>query len=241
MSNNIQGIQQLFGASLFTAITLVTTSSVAAQVQMAKLNNWRFYPDTKKLEITLSSGKTPQYFYLSEPPRLVVDIPDTKLGNISTQQNYTGSVQRVRVSQLNANVTRIVLDLAPDSAVDANKVQLQPISKQNPTRWVLRPAIVKAATKPSNVQGISPVRTRSPNNQLPTTPNYIQLPNTLSPITGLQQQPFVSVPPLNSPNPTPISNSPKQPSNFNNATSSTPPIPTLPNYPVIEFGQPLPK
>lgn len=225
MSNNIQKNQQLFGVSLFTVITLATSSIVTAQVQMAKLNNWRFYPDTKKLEITLSSGKTPQYFYLSEPPRLVVDIPDTKLGKISTQQNYTGSVQRVRVSQLNANVTRIVLDLAPGLAVEADKVQLQPISKQNPTRWVLRPTIVKAATKPSNVQSISPLS----NNQLPTAPNYIQLPNALPPITGFQQQPFVSVPPLNSPNPNPISNSPN------------PTVRTLPNYPVIEFGQPLPK
>ncbi len=228
MSNNIQGCKQLFGASLCTAMTLVTSSSIAAQVQMAKLNNWRFYPETKKLEITLSSSKTPQYFYLNEPPRLVVDIPDTQLGKVSTQQNYTGSVQRVRVSQLSANVTRIVLDLAPGSTVDANKVQLQPATRQNPTRWVLRPAIVKVAKQSSNFQ-------QSAKNQQPTTPSYVQLPSTLPPITGLQQQPFVSVPPLNSNNPTPKS------SNFNNANSSNPPVPTLPNYPVIEFGQPLPK
>lgn len=220
MSYNIQGSKQLFGTSLCVAITLFAYSSIAAQAQIAKLNNWRFYPDTKKLEITLSSGKTPQYFYLNEPPRLVLDIPDTQLGNVSTQQKYSGSVQRVRVSQMSANVTRIVLDLAPGSAVDANKVQLQPVSRKNPTRWVLRPAIVKAATKPNNPQ--------------PTNINSLQLPSTLPSINGTQQ-PLVSVPPLNSNNPTP------QPSNAVNANSSTSPVPTLPNYPVIEFGQPLPK
>lgn len=220
MSNNIQGSKQLLGISLCVAMTLFSLSSIAAGEQMAKLNNWRFHPDTKKLEITLSLGKTPQYFYLNEPPRLVVDIPDTQLGNVSTQEKYTGSVQRVRVSQMSANVTRIVLDLAPGSAVDANKVQLQPVSPKNPTRWVLRPAIIKVATKPNNPQS--------------TNVNYLQLPSTLPSING-SQQPSVTVPPLNANNPTP------QPSSVINANSSTPPVPTLPNYPVIEFGQPLPK
>lgn len=87
---------------------------------------------------------------------------------------------------------------------------------------------MKVAKQSSNFQ-------QSPKSQQPTTPSYIQLPSTLPPITGLQQQPFVSVPPLNSNNPT------LKPSNFNNTNSSTPPVPTLPNYPVIEFGQPLPK
>ncbi|BCL34135.1 hypothetical protein NSMS1_05820 [Nostoc sp. MS1] len=219
MSNNIQGRKQLLSISLCVAITLFAGSSLAAGEQMAKLNSWRFYPDTKKLEINLSSGKTPQYFYLNEPPRLVVDIPDTQLGNVATQQKYTGSVQRVRVSQMSANVTRIVLDLAPGSAVDSEKVQLQPVSRKNTTRWVLRPAIIKVAAKPNNPQ--------------PANVNYLQLPSTLPPITGMQ--PFVSVPPLNANNQAP------QASNFNNANSSNSPVPTLPNYPVIEFGQPLPK
>lgn len=219
MSNNIQASKQLFGTSLCVAITLFAGSSIAAGEQIAKLNSWRFYPDTKKLEITLSSGKTPQYFYLNEPPRLVVDIPDTQLGKVSTQQKYTGSVQRVRVSQMSANVTRIVLDLAPGSAVDSEKVQLQPVSRKNTTRWVLRPTIVKVAAKPNNPQ--------------PTNVNYLQLPSTLAPMTGMQ--PFVSVPPLNSNNQAP------QASNFNNTNSSPSPVPTLRNYPVIEFGQPLPK
>ncbi|HEY9803305.1 MAG TPA: AMIN domain-containing protein [Leptolyngbyaceae cyanobacterium] len=220
MSNNIQGSKQLFGTSLCVAITLFAGTSIAAVEQIAKLNNWRFYPDTKKLEITLSSGKTPQYFYLNEPPRLVVDIPDTQLGNVSTQEKYTGPVQRVRVSQMSANVTRIVLDLAPGSAVDANKVQLKPVSPKNSTRWVLHPTIVKVATKPSSQQ--------------PTNVNSLQLPSTL-PSINATQQPFVTVPPLNANNPTP------QPNTVVNANSSTPPAPTLPNFPVIEFGQPLPK
>ncbi|MBD2363961.1 AMIN domain-containing protein [Anabaena minutissima FACHB-250] len=225
--------KQLFSISLFAAYTLPATSTVAAQV--AKLNNWRFYPDAGKLEINLSVGKTPNYFYLSEPPRIVVDIPDTKLGNIPTQQNYAGAVQRIRVSQLNANVTRIVLDLATGIFVDPNQVKLQPISQQNPTRWVLLP-FIGGSRQLSNTNNSS-------SNPLPTQYNYLQLPNTLSPTITSPQQPFVTVPPLNSSNAVQIQNSPPSPTNFPTPTISTqpknPPITTNPV--VIEFGQPLPK
>jgi hypothetical protein len=224
--------KQLFSISLFAAFTLPTTSTIAAQV--AKLNNWRFYPDAGKLEINLSVGKTPNYFYLSEPPRIVVDIPDTKLGNIPTQQNYAGVVQRIRVSQLNANITRIVLDLATGVFVDPNQVKLQPISPQNPTRWVLRP-FISGSRQLSNTNNSS-------SNPLPTQYNYLQLPSTLPQTITSPQQSFVTVPPLNSSNPVQIPNSPPSPTNFPTPTISTQPNnpPNITNPVVIEFGQPLP-
>ncbi|WP_041555936.1 AMIN domain-containing protein [Nostoc sp. PCC 7524] len=228
-----QRSKRLFGMSVFVAITLQTVSSIAAQV--AKLNNWRFYPEGGKLEINLSSGKTPSYFYLAQPPRIVLDIPDTTLGNIPTEQNYNGAVQRIRVAQLNANVTRIVLDLAAGVFVDPSRVQLQPISRQNPTRWVLRPFITGSRQLGNN--------RNSPSNSAPPQYNYLQLPTSLPFATTNPQQPFVTVPPLNSITPTQIPNFPNQSNNPvvspNFPTPTTQPNPTNPI--VIEFGQPLPK
>ncbi|HIK07193.1 MAG TPA: AMIN domain-containing protein [Trichormus sp. M33_DOE_039] len=225
--------KQLFSISLFAAFTLPTTSAIAAQV--AKLNNWRFYPEAGKLEINLSVGKTPNYFYLSEPPRIVVDIPDTKLGYIPTQKNYTGAVQRVRVSQLNANITRIVLDLANGVVLDPNQVKLQPISQQNPTRWVLRP-FISGSRQLSNTK--NPPRS-SPPTQF-TQYNYLQLPSTLTPTFASPQQPLVTVPPLNSSNPVKTQNSsPSFPTPTISSQPNSPPKVTNPI--VIEFGQPIPK
>ena len=68
-------------------------------------------------------------------------MPATKLGYVPTKQNYSGPIQSIRVSQLKAGTTRIVMDLAPGSVLDPHQVQLQPVSWQNPTRWVLRPLI----------------------------------------------------------------------------------------------------
>lgn len=127
----------LFG--LYAAIAFNTNSSIAAPA--GKLQDWRFSPQGSQLEISVSAPVKPQYFYLSGPPRIVVDLPDTKLGYVPTQQNYNGAVRSVRVSQLNEDITRIVLDLAPGTFFDRNQVQLQPFSWENPTRWLFRPVI----------------------------------------------------------------------------------------------------
>ncbi|MBE9004137.1 AMIN domain-containing protein [Fortiea sp. LEGE XX443] len=253
--------QRLVAISLlgfYTAITLDTGSSNAAPI--AKLNDWRFYPEASQLEFTLSAGTTPHYFYLSQPPRLVIDLPDTKLGYVVTRQDYPGAIQRVRVSQLNASITRIVLDLAAGTLLDPQQVKLQPVSRYNPTRWVLRPFTSSSSLQPRNVQPA--VNSQPPNSynyypQTPTNlnpnPNYIQLPSTLPPITTNQQQPYITVPPLTPNNPTPIQGAILPPPNFSNQPGNLnnfpiPTIPSIPNYPsnerqieVIEFGQPLPK
>ncbi|TVP64675.1 MAG: AMIN domain-containing protein [Nodularia sp. (in: Bacteria)] len=224
--------------SLCAVIALQAGSSLAAPV--ARLNNWRFYPEAVKLEFNLSASTTPEYFYLAEPPRLVVDLPNTKLGDVPTTQNYVGAIQRIRVAQLNETVTRIVLDLADGNFVDSNQVQLQPVSRQNPTRWVLSPTITSyiPPTQAENFQS-------SPNL---TPSNYQLLPSTLSPITPNSQQPFVSVPPLNPSNSSELPDALLPPTSFSSPTSPDFSVPTTPNYQpdgsnieVIEFGQPLPK
>ncbi|MGI2903095.1 AMIN domain-containing protein [Tolypothrix sp. VBCCA 56010] len=219
----------LFG--LYAAITLKTNSSIAAET--ARLEDWRFYPEAFQLEINLSAGTTPRYFYLAQPPRMVVDLPDTKLGYVSTQENYSGAIQRIRVSQLNANVTRIVLDLAPGTSLDPNQVQLQPISAQNTTRWVLRPLIADGT---SSQQGNYP----PPSNLPPSNYNYpppSNLPPSNLPPSNYNYPPPSNLPPSNLPpsnyNYPPPSNLP--PSNYNYPPPSNLPPSNLPpsnyNYP----------
>lgn len=261
--------KQLFSISLLgfcAAIAFETCTTAATPV--AKLENWRFSPKTQQLEITLSAGTTPRYFYLTQPSRLVVDLPNTKLGKVTTQQNYSGAIKSIRVSQLNANDTRIVLDLTPGAVLNPKQIQLQPVSRKNSTRWVLRPVISgkTTAVKPGNSPPSpkkQPQTPQKPPTNLPVTTTNLQAPlltvpsisNDLpSTITNNSAQPFVTVPPL-TPNTSsqqpalilPPPSFPNQPGNLNSIPPfgmSEFPVPTIPNVPnpqVIEFGQPLPK
>ncbi|PIG94564.1 AMIN domain-containing protein [Gloeocapsopsis sp. IPPAS B-1203] len=150
----------------------------------ATLSNWRFDPATNQLEITLEAQTTPNYFLLEQPLRIVVDLPNTQLGKVTTQQDYSGAVRQVRVSQFDKNVTRIVLELAPDTVLNTGQmVQLQrTIQSAKGDRWVLRPQIAR---------------------QTPALPTNLPPATPPSP-----QQPVVSVPPLPSPTTSSVPNEP---------------------------------
>ncbi|WP_017651190.1 AMIN domain-containing protein [Fortiea contorta] len=249
--------------SLSTAILLQPSSSNAQPIAapLAKLNDWRFYPEAIQLEFTLSAGVTPHHFYLAQPPRIVVDLPDTKLGYVPAQQSYSGAIQTVRVSQLNAGITRIVLDLAPGNFSDPQQLQLRPISPQNPTRWVLRPFIrgYSHSLQPRNYPPTPQNVPISPYNYAQTAPNLppssYNYPQPLNPLPSSTntnpQQPFVTVPPLTPNNssqlPSPILPPPtfSQPAgNFQNPGAIAKPnfpTPTVPGTTIIEFGQPIPQ
>ncbi|MBD2664519.1 AMIN domain-containing protein [Richelia sinica] len=221
-TNNVLPIcQHILGVTLYASISLHPSISFA--LPSVQLNKWQFNPKAEQLEIVLSAGTTPELFYLPEPPRLVLDLPNTKLGSVSTAKNYQGNIQRIRLSQLNPTVTRIVLDLAPGIVLEANQAKLQPLTAQNPTRWVLRPLISHNSTT-------------SPTANTPFPSPSINLPPASSNLTPNTQQPFITVPPLNTQ--TPLTTFPT-PANANSVT------PTLPqentNIPVIEFGQPIPR
>ncbi|MEA5616862.1 AMIN domain-containing protein [Cronbergia sp. UHCC 0137] len=183
-------MKQVLKISCFSSIIALTlANNISFAAPTVQLKRWHFHPKTQKLEITLSATTTPIYFYLPQPSRLVIDLPNTALGSVPTIGKYQGTIQGIRLGQLDPNVTRIVLDLAPGTFVDPQNVQLQPLSSKNPTRWVLSPLISHHSTS-SSAKDLSPQIW----NTLP--PAVTNLPLT----TTNTQQPFVIVPPLNSQN-----------------------------------------
>jgi hypothetical protein len=226
----------ILSMSLFTITTIVTLQSATIANQgNIQLEEWQFFPEYNQLEFTLSSPSQPKYFYLPQPPRLVVDLPNTKLGRLSTQQKYSGAIQRVRLSQLNPNVTRIVMDLAPGTNFDQKLVQFQQVPWQKPNHWALRifPGGYNSAqlnTYPNsfpqiNNQPISPgtYPPQFPANNLPQLP-----PNNQQPIYPPQ------FPANNLPQLPPNNQQPIYPPQFpaNNQQPIYPPQPNN-NYPQI--------
>ncbi len=254
--NFLQWCKQLLPISLFSLSGILTLQTITSAIPLnAQLQDWRFSPENALLEFTLSNATQPKYFYLSQPPRLVVDLPSTKLGYVPTQQNYSGAIQRIRLSQLNANVTRIVMDLTPGTTFNSNQVQLQPASPNNPTRWVLRPFLTNYTNtppiyppQPTNLPPIySPQQPNYPPQQpsyLPQQPNYppqqpiySPQPTTLPPFgsNNTQTSPNVSVPPLTPNSPLQAGGSMLPPASFSTpfpgVNNNTPPL-ISPNFPV---------
>lgn len=252
---------QLGTLSLIGMMTIVAVVSGRTPVQAALLASWRFDPATNQLEVTLQDRTTPRYFLLAQPARIVLDLPNTQLGKVATQQNYSGAVRQVRVSQFEKGVTRIVLELSPEVVLAPGQVQLQRAQPQRTQgdRWLLRPGIVAQIT-PAQTQipsipstfppaindrqqvGDISVPTLTQGAAKPVTAsNGTQTNATLPPATfGSQQPTVVTVPPLGSQGVDP------RESRSTTASTLSSPQPTdqlSPPYRgrVIEFGQPLPK
>lgn len=136
-----------------TAIALITVASRlalgsvalglpmmlgAAPLQAAQLTQWSFDASSRSLTVTVPNGRSPDYFLLAQPPRIVINLPDTDVGNVPTEQSYSGMVRHIRVGQFQPGMARIVIELAPDVVFAPGQVELRPVEGD---RWVIRPLL----------------------------------------------------------------------------------------------------
>jgi len=141
-------------------------------VQANSLTRWAYDPTANQLEVQVEQETQPRYFLMAQPARIVLDFPDTAVGEVQSHQTYDGAVRQVRVSQFQPGLTRIVLELSPDATLAPGQVKLQKVeAKSGGSRWVLRPLLVGAVTdgtagsKPSSI----PSRTEMPPPPVATT------------------------------------------------------------------------
>ena len=196
--------------SLIGTIAMVALEAGSIPAPAAVLSEWRYDPAANQLEVRLQAQTTPQYFVLAQPPRIVLDLPNTLVGKVVTQQNYSGAVRKVRVSQFQPDVTRIVLELSPEVVLAIGQMQLQRAPSGKGDRWLLRPGI--------------------------SAQNTSNLPSTVPPVNGGSQQVVVTnVPPSATLPPAIVSVPPLTPIN-----PGVSPAGEAYSKPVIKFGQPLP-
>lgn len=120
---------------------LLATSAEAAQLQF-----WRFNPHQNRLEFSTDEGVQPTAQLLSNPTRIVVDLPGTTLGQPTINQAVEGTVRALRIGQFDTQTTRLVIELAPGYTVDPNAVIVQGQTAQN---WVVQLPTPQAVAPPS--------------------------------------------------------------------------------------------
>ncbi|MEL6230016.1 MAG: AMIN domain-containing protein [Cyanobacteria bacterium J06627_3] len=185
---------QCFGGSLAT-LALAISPALAEG-----LTDWAFDTATSELTFSLSDTVFPQFFLLSEPPRLVLDIPDTEIGIIEPEQIYDGSVQAIRVAQYTPDQVRVVIELAPDIVLAPEQADIQFDDSDGLRHWRFRPLIADGETSVAVSPAVSAPNTAG---DVSLSAANLQLPEKPTTTTALPIDPYdaessavVSVPPL---------------------------------------------
>lgn len=130
----------------------------APPVEAAQLENWRFESDRNQLSFTTRGGVQPTAQLLSNPTRLVIDLPGTTLGRQNVTQPVGGAIREIRVGQFNPQTSRIVVELAAGYTLDPQQVE---VKGSSPNQWTVQ--LPDPQVSGSQVaQGSSSPRSNSP-------------------------------------------------------------------------------
>lgn len=161
----------------------------------ARLQAWEFDTGQNRLVFTTESGVKPQVSWLSDPQRLVIDLPGILTEEALGDQFVGSSVVAVRVTQADAQTTRMVLELNPNYSLDPKQVKVWGLTSQ---QWVVQlpgstpaapddgltmPDFSKAARpRPLAVAGVEPLPPLISRNQV----NTVAVRATATVLRGVQ-------------------------------------------------------
>ncbi|HEY9752615.1 MAG TPA: AMIN domain-containing protein, partial [Coleofasciculaceae cyanobacterium] len=162
-SFNLQ-VNGLLG-SMVASLGAAAIVSIPLPAMANSLVEWSFDSAANRLEVQLQDPTSPRYFLMAQPARIILDLPGTRVGSVPTQQTFNGAIRRIRVSQFQPNLARIVLELSPDATLDRGQVQLKQIGGQESVRWQLTPLLIGAVARvdpPSEPQPSASILSRKP-------------------------------------------------------------------------------
>jgi N-acetylmuramoyl-L-alanine amidase len=155
--------QLSLGASLLALSWLFTTLPAQAQ----RLQQWRFDGRQNQLEFTTDAGVQPRAQLITNPTRLVIDLPGISFGRkqqIEPVSNSPG-IQSLRVGQFDRQTTRIVVELTPGYTIDPMQVQFEGVSPRQwrvkiPRPYLGQPLELPSTTPPPGSTGSSTARSQ---------------------------------------------------------------------------------
>ncbi|NJN88802.1 MAG: N-acetylmuramoyl-L-alanine amidase [Leptolyngbyaceae cyanobacterium SL_7_1] len=122
---------------------------LSAPAQATRLQSWRFDVNQNRLVFTTDDSVQPRAQLLSNPTRLVIDLPGVTLGSPMLNQTIGDAIREVRLGQFDAQTTRIVIELSPGYTLDPQQVLVRGSS---PTQWTVQlptPQPIAGATAPA--------------------------------------------------------------------------------------------
>ncbi|NJO21228.1 MAG: AMIN domain-containing protein, partial [Spirulinaceae cyanobacterium RM2_2_10] len=105
---------------------------VALPARAGRLIHWRFEPQQNRLTFTTDGNVQPRAELLSNPSRLVIDLPGTVLNYPTVERAVGGAIASIRIGQFDSRTTRIVIELVPGYTLDPSQVKFEGLA---PTEW----------------------------------------------------------------------------------------------------------
>ena len=133
-SHHLKHYGKRYGTYCSWLIGLLSLGWMAAPATAGQLSDWQFNGDRNQLEFSTDAGVQPRAQLLTDPTRLVIDLPGTTIGQVATNQAI-GLGRQIRIGQLDPRTTRIIVELAPGYTIDPQQVQFHGIS---PTHWTVQ-------------------------------------------------------------------------------------------------------
>ncbi|UBF25922.1 N-acetylmuramoyl-L-alanine amidase [Kovacikia minuta CCNUW1] len=144
--------------------------------QASRLSNWKFDNGQNRLEFTTDQDVQPKAQLVTEPTRLVIDLPGIILGRPSfTQSVSSRGIRAVRFGQFDRGTTRIVVELAPGYTLNPNQVKFRGITARQWTVQLPAPERLATTSAPRSPE------VRSSSSRQPTV--YV-VPAIVAPVTS---------------------------------------------------------
>ncbi len=161
----------------------------ALNAEAASLRSWRFDENRNRLEFTTDSKIQPRAQLVTNPTRLVIDLPGVTFGRPVVSQLIGDVVRSVRVGQFDPQTTRIVIELAPGYTMDPQQLVVRGSSAtqwsvQLPPPQALPADSVSPATPEEPPTGVA-VTPAAPPGSSPRSPLIFPPRPTASPIPSL--------------------------------------------------------
>ncbi len=174
---------------LLPGLTLVGAMLLALPAEAARLEFWRFDTEENRLTFMTDDSVQPTAELLSNPTRLVIDIPGTTPADSETQA-YDGAIKEISVSETDEESTRLVVEYNPGYAVDPEQVQVRGESAKQWTVQLPEATGTRSASTAERSRLSNSIR-RSPADSLRQSPTAQQLDPQSDPQID-QQQPASS-------------------------------------------------
>jgi N-acetylmuramoyl-L-alanine amidase len=124
------------------ALMVATTALLSTTPAIAAVPIWRFDAQQNQLDLQLDTPVQPQARLVSNPPRLVIDLPGLTLGQKSFTTPLTGAaVRSIRFGQFESGTTRVVVEFAAGYQIDPQQVRFQALSPQHWTIAIPQPGL----------------------------------------------------------------------------------------------------